>query len=63
MPPSNVPAVMLSAFKVELDCSAESAVEPCAAVAYAEIAVVAISPKPNVVRAAPALASSINVAP
>ena len=63
MPPSSVPAVMLSAFKVELDCSAESAFVPCAAVAYAEIAVVAISPNPNVVRAAPALASSISVAP
>ena len=54
---------MLSAFKVELDCSAESAVEPCAAVAYAVDAVVAAVPKPSVVRAAPALASSINVAP
>ena len=63
MPPSNVPAVMLSAFKVELDCSAVSAVEPCAAVAYALMAVVAISPKPSVVLAALALASSINVAP
>ena len=63
MPPSNVPAVMLSAFKVELDCSAESAVEPCAAVAYALMAVVAISPRPNVVLAVAASASSISVAP
>jgi hypothetical protein len=54
---------MLSAFKVELDCKAESAFVPWAAVAYAEIAVVATSPKPNVVLAAPALASSISVAP
>jgi len=63
VPPSNVPAVMLSAFKVELDCSAESAVEPCAAVAYALMAVVAISPRPNVVLAVAASASSISVAP
>ena len=63
MPPSSVPAVMLSAFKVELDCKADSAFVPCAAVAYAEIAVVATEPKPSVVLAALALASSINVAP
>ena len=54
---------MLSAFKVELDCKAESAFVPWAAVAYALTAVVATSPKPNVVLAAPALASSISVAP
>ena len=63
MPPSSVPAVMLSAFKVELDCSAESAVEPCAAVAYAVDAVVAAVPRPNVVLAAAASASSIKEAP
>jgi len=42
---------------------AASALAPCAAVAYAEIAVVAMSPKPSVVRAAAALASSMSVAP
>ena len=42
---------------------AASAVEPCAEVAYALDAVVAAVPKPNVVLAAAASASSINVAP
>ena len=54
---------MLSAFKVELDCSAESAFVPCAAVAYAVDAVVAAVPRPNVVLAADASASSIKDAP
>jgi hypothetical protein len=40
-PPSNVPAVILSAFKVEVDCSAESAVVPCADVDAHEAAVLA----------------------
>ena len=42
---------------------AASAVEPCAAVAYADDAVVATEPKPSVVLAAAASASSMSVAP
>ena len=43
--------------------SAASALAPCAAVAYAPVAVVAAVPKPNVVLAAAASASSIKEAP
>ena len=44
-------------------CNADAARAPCAAVAYAVLLVTAAEPKPRVVRAAEALASSIRVPP
>ena len=63
MPPKSVPVVILSAFNVEVACRAEAASVPWAAVAYAEAAVVAAVPKPRVVLAVAASASSIKDAP
>ena len=37
MPPESVPVVILSAFRVESDCNAESAKVPCADVAASVI--------------------------
>ena len=54
---------MLSAFKVESDCKAESAFAPCAAVAYAVEAVVAAVPKPKFVLAAGASNKSDRLLP
>ena len=63
LPDRSLYAPLVATVAKSLDCIAEAARVPCAAVAYAVLAVVAAVPSPRVVLAADAEASSTSVRP